>query len=696
MGRLRKVRAESGRLIPFRQSKISESINEAVVACGTGDSILSEELSGVVTLFLEKRFDDDHPPSLQEVRDMIYKVLVETGHVRIANTFRRIQCRSGSMTPSDVRDADAPVIPEDEDLGEEIASGLEVVGGTGGITQPWRRELLLRSVLDETRISESEAEEIAIEVERKLAIAGLGRVTTSLIREFVAVEMASRGHESMVNRYRLLGVSKQEIDRWLYPEDGEVVDPQEMCAQAVLSNYELEEIHTGPVAKAHLAGRIHILGLGHPQKVEDIRFDAAGPLLPSVSRIEEFLVDLVTLLQGLRPLVRQRVVIVNFASVIENSEKKVSAAGMSRFVNQLLDHLTRVDVFGRPVFSPVTLELELKGGSLSGGEQTQAEKLSLLLLDRLESQSSLSGRLGLTFKIHAGSDNAASPWPNSQVLDKLLIAARKHRGVGLELVRHDDQAVDLEPNNPNSVLLGVGAVAINVPYALALADVRNVDEITQALDGPLRLAIDAIFEKYWFLRRSAPETLKGLVARLASGSELAIEGTGQGAQIQLWGLAQGIKFLVGRGIISESEGPSVLARIFSYVEYMAGEEREQIRLEMSLGGVTDRKVRARLLSATDALAMQLGHAELTAALAQSLIGLPSLPLTTPVFGAENEPVLRGTFLRKFGRGLPIPTRGADDIANAEWLRQLFDSTDLAYVELEERAEIFEFQEQLFE
>ncbi|MFT7618002.1 MAG: hypothetical protein ACI97A_001641, partial [Planctomycetota bacterium] len=409
-------------------------------------------------------------------------------------------------------------------------------------------------------------------------------------------------------------------------------------------------------------------------------------------RIEDFLVDLVTLLQGLRPLARERIVIANFGQVLEKMPKKVSGAALTRFVDRLLDHLTRGDVFGRSVFPPVTLELELRGGSLDGEKETQAEKLSMLLLDRLESHGALADRLGLTFSLRA---QAPFAWPDSDVLEKLLNATRNHRGVGLKLER--ETAGDAEVTlNPNSVVLAVGSVAINLPYALALADVRNVDEITQALDGPLRLAIDAIFEKYWFLRRSAPETLKGLVARLATGDELAIEGTGQGAQIQLWGLAHALKFLIGRNVISEDEGPAVLAKIFSYVEYLAGEEHEQIRLDMSIGGVSERSIRSRFLQATDNLAMQLGHAELTAVLAQSLLGLPTLPLCSPIFDATNAPVLRGPFLKRFGRGLPLPTRGEDGITNSEWLRQLFERTDVSYVELEERAEIFEFQEKLFE
>ena len=58
MGRLRKVRTSNGELIAFRPARIAESIREAVLVCGMDDSVLADELAGVVTLFLEKHVVD--------------------------------------------------------------------------------------------------------------------------------------------------------------------------------------------------------------------------------------------------------------------------------------------------------------------------------------------------------------------------------------------------------------------------------------------------------------------------------------------------------------------------------------------------------------------------------------------------------------------------------------------------------------
>ena len=67
-----------------------------------------------------------------------------------------------------------------------------------------------------------------------------------------------------------------------------------------------------------------------------------------------------------------------------------------------------------------------------------------------------------------------------------------------------------------------------MPHALALAGVHSVDEIGGALTASVSLAVSSLFEKYWFLRKSAPETLRGVIARLPGGREVRIESSGQG------------------------------------------------------------------------------------------------------------------------------------------------------------------------
>ncbi|HLF95004.1 MAG TPA: ATP cone domain-containing protein, partial [Planctomycetota bacterium] len=81
IGRITRVRKRDGRLVDFDETKIADAIHKASCAVGRDDRFLAEELAGVVTLFLEKRFTGA-VPGIEEIQDMVEKVLIETGHAK--------------------------------------------------------------------------------------------------------------------------------------------------------------------------------------------------------------------------------------------------------------------------------------------------------------------------------------------------------------------------------------------------------------------------------------------------------------------------------------------------------------------------------------------------------------------------------------------------------------------------------------
>ncbi|MCZ6785727.1 MAG: ATP cone domain-containing protein, partial [Planctomycetota bacterium] len=86
IGRISKVRKRDGRLVDFDEAKIADAIHKAACAVGGEDRFLAEELAGVVTLFLEKRYGGS-VPQIEEIQDMVEKVLIETGHARTAKAY---------------------------------------------------------------------------------------------------------------------------------------------------------------------------------------------------------------------------------------------------------------------------------------------------------------------------------------------------------------------------------------------------------------------------------------------------------------------------------------------------------------------------------------------------------------------------------------------------------------------------------
>lgn len=81
------VRKRDGRLEPFDQNRITEAIWKAAKAVGGRDRKTAEKLSGEVVELLSKRFGDDGVPTVEEIQDIVEKVLIENGHARVAKAY---------------------------------------------------------------------------------------------------------------------------------------------------------------------------------------------------------------------------------------------------------------------------------------------------------------------------------------------------------------------------------------------------------------------------------------------------------------------------------------------------------------------------------------------------------------------------------------------------------------------------------
>jgi hypothetical protein len=356
-------------------------------------------------------------------------------------------------------------------------------------------------------------------------------------------------------------------------------------------------------------------------------------------------------------------------------------------VARLLTHLTREDVFARPVYPSVVLEVRLPRGSDGDDEAAQGERLlATALLGKLLKTPGLSGRLGLTFVLSAeDAERSAAD------LDSVLEAARRHRGVTFRLERDDEESPAYE-----SLHLDVGAVALNVPVILGLHETTELGDLGTAMEGPAHLALEALREKYWFLRRSAPQTLKGILAQLPGGTETEINVTGHGGQVLLWGLPHAISLLEARGVIADGTGVEALEALLSGLDYHLGSDHGDVELYLTIGGLTDRSVRTRFLTAMeDGFPGAIGL-ELQCAARETAADSCSLPIQGPLLGEENLALLTRRFIRRLTRGLPLPVQGADEVTNGAWLGRLMEKTGLINFELEERGEQMEVQEALFD
>ena len=85
--KIRQVIKRDGRVVAFDRNKIVDSVFRAAVDAGGSDRSLAEKLAGETVNILNKVFQADAIPGVEEIQDVIEKVLVENRHYKTAKAY---------------------------------------------------------------------------------------------------------------------------------------------------------------------------------------------------------------------------------------------------------------------------------------------------------------------------------------------------------------------------------------------------------------------------------------------------------------------------------------------------------------------------------------------------------------------------------------------------------------------------------
>ena len=77
----------TGAVVPFTKDRITNAIYRAAVAVGGRDRAIAEGLADQVAALLEMTNPPDHVPTVEEIQDIVEKVLIENGHARTAKAY---------------------------------------------------------------------------------------------------------------------------------------------------------------------------------------------------------------------------------------------------------------------------------------------------------------------------------------------------------------------------------------------------------------------------------------------------------------------------------------------------------------------------------------------------------------------------------------------------------------------------------
>jgi len=87
MAKIKYVVKRNGATVPFSQDRITNAIYRAAVEVGGRDRGIAEGLSKQVVELLESRFGPKKYPTVEEIQDLVEKVLIENGHARVSKAY---------------------------------------------------------------------------------------------------------------------------------------------------------------------------------------------------------------------------------------------------------------------------------------------------------------------------------------------------------------------------------------------------------------------------------------------------------------------------------------------------------------------------------------------------------------------------------------------------------------------------------
>ena len=87
MAEITQVVKRTGAVVPFKKDRITNAIYRAAVAVGGRDRATAERLADQVVAMLEQTTPEGHIPAVEEIQDVVEKVLIENGHARTAKAY---------------------------------------------------------------------------------------------------------------------------------------------------------------------------------------------------------------------------------------------------------------------------------------------------------------------------------------------------------------------------------------------------------------------------------------------------------------------------------------------------------------------------------------------------------------------------------------------------------------------------------
>ncbi|VVB74479.1 Transcriptional repressor NrdR [Candidatus Tiddalikarchaeum anstoanum] len=244
------IRASGKHKIPMeRVEYIVDDIERKLLSKGA-ENVTSKEIGELVLEYLKK----EDPVS----------------YVRFASVFRQYD----SVEAFERELSQLKVKNKVESVDDTTDLALQVTNSSDEIND-WDRSRITKALIKETNLSEWQAEEIALEVEKKLLSSRLTQVSVSLIRELVNNELLTKGYSAQLSSQRIIGMPIFNLKQVIFSKTNDnsnikANNPEAInlaIAENALKQFAMDSVFSKDVADAHLKGAMHIHNLGYITRV---------------------------------------------------------------------------------------------------------------------------------------------------------------------------------------------------------------------------------------------------------------------------------------------------------------------------------------------------------------------------------------------------------------------------------------------
>jgi len=128
------IRKRDGRLVPFEEQKIAQAIIKAVQAVGGTDMQKAADITRQVSGILSVLYKEDRVPTVENVQDLVEKILIENGHAQTAKAYILYRKQRGELRETkefmkqSIEAIDSYLVREDWRVNENANMGYSLQG----------------------------------------------------------------------------------------------------------------------------------------------------------------------------------------------------------------------------------------------------------------------------------------------------------------------------------------------------------------------------------------------------------------------------------------------------------------------------------------------------------------------------------------------------------------------------------------